>query len=461
MDTSTSNGRTFTGHVISGRGLATKHLSIFAEDIARIVGGSPFPGSLNVILDRPLRLEASEARSLDDGNRLFWSATLNGLPVWLYRWNRAPLHVVEFVSQQYLRDALRLSDRDRVSIVIGSEQVDRITPFSRAVWALVWLGRRDWAYTNDRYLHRTERWCSRWGATQMPTDKGFVDMASTIAKSAVRRTPVIGPLAARLFGKKRRTPPRTPYQPKRIALESASPSERPLIQVRNLLDYTKTSNTIYAGREFPAGYNTIDVLGVRLSGQREPERRLRMAPIDFTGKTVLDIGCNQGGMLLPIRDKVKWAVGVDYDPHMINVANKIKFVTGAGNLSFFVIDLEHESLDIIRDFLPDLQVDVAFLLSVCMWIENWREVIDFAQGISSSMLFETNGTPQQQRDQLSYLERKYHSVQALSESSTDDPRQKNRALYFLSDPFAKDVPGVKCGGRPARNAWPESTAMKE
>ena len=431
MQVSTSN-REFTGHVVSGRGLAAKHLSILADDIARIVGGPPCPGSLNVILDRPLRLEASEARAVEGGARLFWPATLNGLPVWLYRWKHAPLHVVEIVSPQYIRGTLGLSDNDRVAIVIGREQVAKIKPFSGAVWAFVWLGRRDWAYKNNQYVHRTTGWCLRWGATQAPTDKGFIDMVSTIVKSAVKRTPVIGPLASRLFGKKRGT--QAPYQPNRMPLESASSSERPLIQVRNLLDYTKTSNTRYAVREFPAGYHTIDILGVRLQGQREPRSRLTMAPIDFTGKTVLDLGCNQGGMLHPIHDKVKWAVGVDYDSHMINVANKIKCVNGADNLSFFVIDLERESLNIIRDFLPDLQVDVVFLLSVCMWIENWREVIDFAQMISSSMLFESNGTPQQQRDQVNYLERKYHSVQALSESSTDDPNQRNRALYFLSDP---------------------------
>ena len=433
MQVSTSN-REFTGQVVSGRGLAAKHLSTLADDIARIVGGPPCPGSLNVILDRPLRLEASEARAVEGGARLFWPATLNGLAVWLYRWKYTPLHVVEIVSPQYLRGILGLSDNDQVAIVIGRKQVAKIKPFSRVVWAFVWLGRRDWAYQNNRYYHRTKAWCSRWGATQAPTDKGFIDMVSTIVKSAVRRTPVIGPLASRLFGKKRGMPHQAPYQSSRMPLDSASSSERPLIQVRNLLDYTKTSNTRYAGQGFPAGYHTIDILGVRLQGQREPSSRLTMAPIDFTGKTVLDLGCNQGGMLHPIRDKVKWAVGVDYDSRMINVANKIKCVNGADNLSFFVIDLERESLNIIRDFLPDLQVDVVFLLSVCMWIENWREVIDFAQIISISMLFETNGTPQQQRDQLNYLERKYHSVQVLSESSTDDPKQRNRALYFLSDP---------------------------
>src|SRR5687768_3842839 len=129
MQVSTSN-REFTGHVVSGRGLAEKHLSTLAGDVARIMGEPPCPGSLNVILDRPLRLEVSEARAVEGGARLFWPATLNGLPVWLYRWKNAPLHVVEIVSPQYLRGTLGLSDNDRVAIVLGKEQVAKIRLFS-------------------------------------------------------------------------------------------------------------------------------------------------------------------------------------------------------------------------------------------------------------------------------------------------------------------------------------------
>ncbi|MET0341048.1 MAG: methyltransferase domain-containing protein [Polyangiales bacterium] len=207
-----------------------------------------------------------------------------------------------------------------------------------------------------------------------------------------------------------------------------------LEQIQNLLNYTKTSGASYAARGFPAGYHSIEIRGVRLEGQRDPQKRFTIVPVDFTGKTVLDIGSNQGGMLLQLRDKIARGVGVDYDHRMVNAANRIRASVGADHLGFYVFDLEKEPLELIRDFLPDGKVDVVFLLAVCMWLDNWREVIDFAASVSQCMLFETNGTDAQQTEQREYLELKYTDVRQLSEASEDDPSQKRRQLFWLTSP---------------------------
>lgn len=205
-----------------------------------------------------------------------------------------------------------------------------------------------------------------------------------------------------------------------------------LAQIQNILNYTKTSGSSYAARGYPAGYHSIELMGVRLSGQRDPAKRFAIVPVDFTGKTVLDIGSNQGGMLLQLRDKIARGVGIDYDHRMVNAANRIRGAVGAEHLAFYVFDLQKEPLELIRDFLPDGKVDVVFLLAVCMWLDNWREVIDFAVSVSESMLFETNGTDAQQAEQEAYLRLKYADVQQLSEASEDDPSQKRRKLFWLT-----------------------------
>jgi hypothetical protein len=128
-------------------------------------------------------------------------------------------------------------------------------------------------------------------------------------------------------------------------------------------------------------------------------------------------------------------VGIDYDPRMINAANRIKNANASENLSFYVVDLQNDPLEIICDFMPEQKADVCFLLSVCMWLNNWQQVIDFAQSRSRSMLFETNGTPLQQDQQLQYLRSKYAVVNMLSESSDDDPIQKSRKLVYLTQPI--------------------------
>jgi SAM-dependent methyltransferase len=213
--------------------------------------------------------------------------------------------------------------------------------------------------------------------------------------------------------------------------------ERMLCQIRNILNYTKTSGSVYSADEFSAGYQTITINGQRLAGQRDPAKRIELVPVDFRGKSVLDLGCNQGGMIHEIKDAVKWAVGVDYDPRMINAANKIKAALGSENCSFFVLDLQNDPLDLIQDFLNADKVDVCFMLSICMWLTNWRDVIDFAHNISNEMVFETNGTFEQQEQQIQHLRKRYHGVHVLAEASEDDAVQKSRKLLHLTSPITK------------------------
>jgi SAM-dependent methyltransferase len=205
-------------------------------------------------------------------------------------------------------------------------------------------------------------------------------------------------------------------------------------QIQNILNFTKTSNSDYSAEQFPAAYHTIKVNGRRLPGQRDPSKRLASVPFDFHGKTVLDLGCNQGGMIHELRSLVKWAVGIDYDPRMINAANRIKSLNASENISFYIVDLQNDPLELIDDFMPDRKADICFLLSVCMWLKNWQQVIDFAHSKSDSMLFETNGSPLQQDQQINYLKAKYSVVDMLSEFSDDDPGQKCRKLFYLTKP---------------------------
>ncbi|MDE1151864.1 MAG: class I SAM-dependent methyltransferase [Micavibrio sp.] len=198
-------------------------------------------------------------------------------------------------------------------------------------------------------------------------------------------------------------------------------------QVLNLLNYTKTSGSIYNGQDFPAGYHSINVTGLKLQGQRNLEERYARIPVDFTGKTVIDMGCNQGGMLFAIADKIKSGTGVDFDSRVVNAANKIRSYSNNNHLEFYTFNMITEDLDLLRDFIPAEKVDVAFLLAVCCYLPNWRDVIDMTTKIASNLLFESNGTVEEQQEQMEYLKTRYSSVQLLS-SDSDDRHVRN--LYW-------------------------------
>ena len=207
-------------------------------------------------------------------------------------------------------------------------------------------------------------------------------------------------------------------------------------KILSILDYTKKRNPYYNAEHFKPGYHSITINGEYFQGQREPSIRLSHVDpsiYDFTNKTVLDIGCNQGGMLFAIADKIKYGVGIDYDTCMINACNKLRSHFQTNNLDFYIFDLEKERLSFALNFLKETPVDISFLLSMCCWLKNWQKVIDFAHSISHTLLFESNGSPQQQKNQAEYLQTKYKTVRMLSAISDDDPRPingKNRKLFI-------------------------------
>jgi len=106
---------------------------------------------------------------------------------------------------------------------------------------------------------------------------------------------------------------------------------------------------------------------------------------------------------------------------------------GNSNLNFYVFNLEKENLGFLQDFIETEKVDICFLLSICMWLKNWKEVITFSKSISHNMLFESNGTPIQQNEQIDFLKSLYSNVMIINETSEDDPLQKNRKLVLCND----------------------------
>lgn len=260
-----------------------------------------------------------------------------------------------------------------------------------------------------------------------------------LMKDYLVKIPFLGPLGRRV-GRELRTLSRAlrNKQPERFTFtrvepDSASANRKghdpDVVRILNLINYSKTSQSAYSGEKFPAGYHTISLPGLKLAGQRDPNERLRLA-FDFAGKTVLDIGCNQGGMLFALAGQIRSGVGIDYDHRLINAANKVRSHAKVLNLDFYVFNLEKEDLNLIRDFLPAEKVDVAFLLAVCMWIENWRDVVRFVSTLSHALLFETNGKATHQQEQVDFLKAIYTDVRLLQAESQDDSLQKKRQLYW-------------------------------
>jgi tRNA(adenine34) deaminase len=198
-----------------------------------------------------------------------------------------------------------------------------------------------------------------------------------------------------------------------------------------IVQYTRHKGDISSGHRFPAGYHSTVIGDNSIRGLREPEERLRYMPIDFAGKTVLDIGCNQGGFLFALADKIKWGVGLDYDPHMINACHKLRAYQSAANLHFFVYDFEKEGHSLIPQFMPEPRVDVAFLLLV--WRDNLGAVLRQLASIADSIVFEPIESHPNAMADIEVLRDLYDHVEKI-ETDIHEPVQECRhTLYHATN----------------------------
>lgn len=176
--------------------------------------------------------------------------------------------------------------------------------------------------------------------------------------------------------------------------------------------------------QFSDSYTNIYVKGKLVAeGNRDPLTRIKTLPIDLTGKTVLDLGCNCGGMLYSVHEKVKHGIGFDINEQAIKNANTIKSDYSINNLEFHVRDLErHIDFDIPK-------TDVTFMLSISRWVTTWKEVLERVS--SDVLIFEAHSKAKsnEAQEQIDFVKTVYPNVQHLL---TAKEIKNVRSLYYCT-----------------------------
>jgi SAM-dependent methyltransferase len=177
------------------------------------------------------------------------------------------------------------------------------------------------------------------------------------------------------------------------------------------------------------GYHSFNIHNFAVQGQRKPLERINIfrEHLDFTGKSVVDFGCNNGGMLLHLPE-IAIGVGFDYDENCINVATEFAKVLSYNNtLKFFKQDLNDFCFS--RD-VPYQGVDIVFLLALGSWIKNWRGLYEECIKHCKHIVLEINnvdeGVPQ-----LAFFEEKGCTLKMIIEKSLDDTTGNHRRQTFV------------------------------
>ena len=145
-----------------------------------------------------------------------------------------------------------------------------------------------------------------------------------------------------------RSPPTAQSCPDSFGASRALTAVETRERLLSVLQATTRSTLAYNGSRFPAGYHTWSLPGgpdgesTVVRGERDASLRLDAlrGAYDTRGKCVLDLGANQGGMLVGLADEIAEGVGVDFDVDCVNCATRMARQEGAANLSFYVFDLD-------------------------------------------------------------------------------------------------------------------------
>ncbi len=168
MPESASDQTVLRGRVVSGYGTASRW-NIEPSPISDALGALPYPGSLNVALDRPVRFKPEYTAIPQEGRIYYWHAEINGIHCLISRRNSHALHFVEVIAACRLRDELQLNGKAIVEIKIETQLVDPLSWSTRLIWCWFWgIGRTTWVASRGYRTLVGPLWLLRRKATQLP-----------------------------------------------------------------------------------------------------------------------------------------------------------------------------------------------------------------------------------------------------------------------------------------------------
>lgn len=180
------------------------------------------------------------------------------------------------------------------------------------------------------------------------------------------------------------------------------------------------------------GYHTFDLWNLQCKGQRNPKQRLDIMRqhYDFTGKTLVDIGCNTGGMMFHCLE-LKAGYGTDMDMSCIEAARLIqKHLLIYPNYHFTTANFDESEPSVA--FPSDVTVDVVFLLSLGSWIKKWRELYRYAIDHAITIFLETNNDDEGAAQIALFEENACDVIMISAESKDDRTGNHRRKLYKIS-----------------------------
>jgi SAM-dependent methyltransferase len=165
------------------------------------------------------------------------------------------------------------------------------------------------------------------------------------------------------------------------------------------------------------------------SGYRDVDSRLDMFQhVNLKNKSVLDVGCNTGVIIYKamVQFGATRGIGIDVSPQLINAATML---CKDLNAHFYTFDLTKDSLLLLPSIAGNM-VDVACILAVSRWASNWKEIVLALKDIAETIVYESNGTVEELKQQDHFLRENFTHVKP--HNNNPNINTDVRRVYTLS-----------------------------
>jgi serine/threonine protein kinase len=153
----------------------------------------------------------------------------------------------------------------------------------------------------------------------------------------------------------------------------------------------------------PLAYYAIDFAGYHFPGERSwDDRWNRLKNVsDYSGKTILELGCNMGLLSIHLLKEVGAAncIGVDHDKKILESANLISEVYEVNPV------FKQINFDSAKDWESDLlssNIDVVFALNVLNWVNDKDRLLKFLSNFPE-IIFEGHDTTEVERKRFEQI----------------------------------------------------------
>lgn len=136
--------------LVPGRGKGQRRVGKLGEDLREKLGITPYPGTLNLVSEEPVRLVRDRNSRYRIGRKYLYPAEILGTKIWIYRWKNAPYHVFEIMSEHRLREKLKLEDHHEYELLVSEDHIAPMNFLQRLFWNLFWKNKENDFYSDSR-----------------------------------------------------------------------------------------------------------------------------------------------------------------------------------------------------------------------------------------------------------------------------------------------------------------------